>query len=60
MARPEGHHHHVVCALCGATVDFIDCDLGALEKRLARETGFVMTGHLLEFYGTCPACRKSR
>jgi len=59
MARPEGHHHHVICAVCGATVDFIDCDLGALEKRLARETGFVMTGHLLEFYGICSACSKT-
>ncbi len=58
MARPEGHHHHVVCSVCGATVDFVDCGLGTLEERLARETGFALAGHLLEFYGTCPECRQ--
>ncbi len=56
MTRPAGHHHHLVCSVCGATVDFADCDLGALEERLAKETGFEMQGHLLEVYGTCPQC----
>ena len=60
MTRPIGHHHHLVCSACGATVDFTDCDLRALEERLARETGFVMQGHLLELYGTCPECRSSK
>jgi len=59
MTRPSGHHHHLVCVECGATVDFSDCDLKELEERLGRDTGFELTGHLLEFYGTCPACRKT-
>jgi len=59
MTRPSGHHHHVVCAVCGATLDFTACDLDALEERLSRETGFEMTGHLLEFYGICPSCRQA-
>jgi Fur family transcriptional regulator, ferric uptake regulator len=57
MTRPSGHHHHLVCSECGATVDFSECDLRDLEERLARETGFELTGHLLEFYGMCPKCR---
>ena len=60
MTRPSGHHHHLVCSACGATIDFTDCDLRALEERLARETGFEMQGHLLELYGICPECRKDR
>jgi Fur family ferric uptake transcriptional regulator len=59
MTRPSGHHHHLVCGVCGATVDFTGCHLDALEQRLAQETGFELQGHLLEFYGTCAECRKN-
>lgn len=58
MTRPSGHHHHLVCSVCGRTEDFTDCDLGALEQRLAEEKGFRLSGHLLELYGTCPECLK--
>jgi Fe2+ or Zn2+ uptake regulation protein len=57
MTRPDGHHHHLVCTVCGATVDFMECDLAGLEERLERETAFQVRGHLLEFYGICPECR---
>ena len=40
MRRPSGHHHHLICSECGAVTDFTDCDLGELEQRLSRETGF--------------------
>jgi Fur family ferric uptake transcriptional regulator len=56
MRRPTGHHHHVICSQCGRAVDFTNCDLSQLEKRLSRETGFKIEGHLLEFYGRCPDC----
>jgi Fur family ferric uptake transcriptional regulator len=39
--------------------DFTDCDLCELEQRLARETGFRIEGHLLEFTGRCRNCRKT-
>ncbi len=57
MTRPTGHHHHLVCVGCGRTVDFADCSLSELERRLVKETGFVTTGHLLEVYGMCPDCQ---
>ncbi len=57
MRRPDGHHHHLVCSDCGRAVDFTHCDLGALEDRLSRETGFEIQGHLLELYGKCDNCR---
>jgi len=31
--------------------------LKELEKRLTRETGFDIKGHLLELSGLCPGCR---
>ncbi len=57
MTRPTGHHHHLVCTGCGRTLDFSDCPLEELEKRLEQDTGFITTGHLLEVYGTCADCR---
>ena len=58
MRRPTEHHHHLVCSGCGLVVDFTDCALADLQKRLTRETRFDINGHLLEFYGVCPDCRR--
>lgn len=57
MRRPTEHHHHLVCSDCGRAIDFGECDLGELESRLSRQTGFEIQGHLLELYGKCGACR---
>ncbi len=56
-ALAVGGHHHVVCADCGAVVEFDDCPLGDLEATLAARTGFRIHGHLLELFGQCPGCR---
>ncbi|MDD4860448.1 MAG: Fur family transcriptional regulator [Dehalococcoidales bacterium] len=50
------HHHHLVCSGCGKVVDFESCNLGKLEKKLSRETGFAIDDHLLELHGRCPQC----
>ncbi len=57
---PSGHHHHMICTECGAVVDFADCDLGELQERLIRETGFEIEGHLLEFSGRCRDCQTQK
>jgi Fe2+ or Zn2+ uptake regulation protein len=54
-ARP-GHCHMLVCRLCRKAVACSDCDLSLLEKLISKETGFVVEGHHLEFYGLCPTC----
>lgn len=59
MRRPAEHHHHLICSDCGKVVDFTDCDLGELEKRLAAETKFKINSHLLEFLGQCRQCLKN-
>jgi len=59
MRRPTEHHHHLVCSGCGQAVDFADCDLSQLEKKLAERTGFNVEGHLLELYGRCQDCQKT-
>lgn len=58
MRRPSGHHHHLVCSYCGRVVDFAGCDLSELEQEIAKQTGFVVEGHLLQLQGRCPGCAK--
>jgi Fur family ferric uptake transcriptional regulator len=58
LRRPAEHHHHLICSECGQVVDFTDCDLSDIERRLSRDTGFEMESHLLEFLGRCPACQR--
>jgi Fur family ferric uptake transcriptional regulator len=58
MRRPSEHHHHLICSECGTVIDFTDCDLGELERRLAKETSFKINSHLLEFLGQCRNCLK--
>ena len=58
MRRPAEHHHHLICSDCGTVIDFTDCDLSKLEKRLSQDTKFKINGHLLEFVGQCRKCIK--
>ena len=56
MRRPVEHHHHLICSGCGKVVDFTNCSLDGLEKKLSQESGFAINGHLLEFQGLCRDC----
>lgn len=51
------HHHHLVCSDCGKVVDFTGHNLTELEERLARESGFRIDNHILEFTGCCRTCQ---
>jgi len=56
ISAPQ-HHHHLICSNCGKIVDFTDHNLGDLEQRLYKESGFRIDGHLLEFTGLCQTCQ---
>jgi Fe2+ or Zn2+ uptake regulation protein len=56
VASRLGHSHMLVCRLCSKAVECSDCDLSVLEKLIARQTGFAVEGHHLEFFGLCPEC----
>lgn len=58
MRRPSEHHHHLICSGCGTVIDFTDCNLDKLERRLSRENNFTINCHLLEFLGQCHDCLK--
>lgn len=54
------HGHHLVCTACGRIVEFADCDVEGLARRLARRTKFRIEGHRVELFGRCPACQPPR
>lgn len=53
----HGHHHHLICRKCGATVQFEGCDLTLFLDRVSRDTGYDVEEHLLELIGLCQACQ---
>ncbi len=52
----DGHHHHLVCSRCRRVIEFDECALAELAETVGRRYGFVVEGHLLEFYGRCAQC----
>lgn len=53
-----GHHHHLVCTECGCTVCIDICPMQAAYEEQAAKHGFLLTGHVFEFYGICAKCRE--
>ena len=51
-----GHHHHLVCRLCGRTVEVGSRVVERWAAGTARDHGFVDPVHTVEITGTCPGC----
>lgn len=45
------HHDHMVCTETGNVVEFHNDEIEALQKKVAEELGFELTGHNLVLYG---------
>ncbi|WP_048749542.1 MULTISPECIES: transcriptional repressor [Paenibacillus] len=60
-ASGQAHmHHHLICSRCGLVKEIQDDWLAELEARVAKEYGFAVTDHRLDFTGTYMHCgRKS-
>jgi Fur family ferric uptake transcriptional regulator len=57
-ACSAGHHHHLVCRSCGATVEVEGRAVETWAERVAREHGFVDVEHTVEVGGTCARCAR--
>ncbi|HMA47574.1 MAG TPA: transcriptional repressor [Frankiaceae bacterium] len=51
-----GHHHHLVCRVCGRTVEVAGPEVEAWTERVAATEGFTDVAHTVEIYGTCASC----
>ena len=54
--RTETHHHHLVCRVCGRTVEVAGPAVERWAEAVGREHGFNDVTHTVEVFGTCPDC----
>lgn len=60
-AEREKHaHDHFICERCARIVEFAGFELDALDERIAKKLGAVVTRHRLEIYGICRECREGK
>jgi Fur family ferric uptake transcriptional regulator len=63
-AKPgKMHHHHIVCDACGKVTATESCYLTAnweqIRADIRRSTGYDLSGHLMQYLGTCPDCERA-
>lgn len=55
-ACSQGHHHHLVCRVCGRTVEIDGPAVERWTAQVSAEHGFSNVDHTLELVGTCADC----
>lgn len=53
----DGHHHHLVCELCGTVEEITAEEVERWVGQVARGRGYEVTGHRAEIFGICADCR---
>ena len=53
-----GHHHHLLCRVCGRTVEIEGPAVERWTERVAVEHGFQDVAHTLEIVGICAECAR--
>jgi Fur family transcriptional regulator, ferric uptake regulator len=52
-AAPE-HHHHLVCRVCGRSVEVEGPEVEQWAERVAEAAGYTQVSHTVEVFGLCP------
>lgn len=55
ICTPE-HHHHLICRVCGKTVEFDMPGFEELALEVAKANGFSEVSHEIELFGVCKDC----
>ena len=58
--RSDDHHHHVLCRVCGRTVEVAGRAVEKWAAKVAAEAGFVDVRHTVEVVGTCADCARAQ
>jgi Fur family ferric uptake transcriptional regulator len=53
------HHHHLVCRVCGRTVEVEGPTVERWTASVAETHGFTDVSHSLELFGVCADCSRS-
>lgn len=52
----DSHHHHLVCRICGYTVEVDEPGVETWARRVGDAHGFSDVSHTIELYGVCAGC----
>lgn len=50
----HAHHHHVVCRVCGYSVEVQGPEVEAWADKVAQAAGFTEITHVVDVFGLCP------
>jgi len=54
---PEGHRHPIVCTDCSKVIEYAECPIEDLSKKVSKDTGILIQNHFLQLFGKCEECR---
>jgi Fur family ferric uptake transcriptional regulator len=54
---PEGHRHPIVCTDCSRVIEYTECPIEDLSKKVSKDTGIPIQNHFLQLFGKCEQCR---
>ena len=54
--RSATHHHHLICRVCGTSVEVEGRAVEQWAEKVAAEAGFTAVDHTVELFGLCPQC----
>lgn len=52
----DSHHHHLVCRVCGASVEVASPAVEKWASQIAEDAGYTQVSHTVEIFGQCPRC----
>jgi Fur family transcriptional regulator, ferric uptake regulator len=56
--RAHRHHHHLVCRVCGRTVEVEGRSVERWAEQVAADNGFHDVDHVVELLGVCADCHQ--
>jgi len=56
----EAHHHHLVCRVCGRTVEIVSPTVERWSVKVAADNGYADVEHTLQLSGICAQCQQAR
>lgn len=60
------HHHHLICNNCKKIINYYDFSdseiklLDEIQNHLSQKFDFVITNHMVKFYGFCRECEEKK
>lgn len=56
----NAHHHHLVCRVCGRTVEIVSPAVERWAAKVGADNGYADVEHTLQLSGLCAECQQDR